>query len=134
MKPSNGRRRPSPFRKSEEERGERSKSGKSPRLENGSPPSSDSVSPPNTRDEGSGWEAAVTVDDVDAGDDKTTSGAVVQVLGCDWSVGCVGGGAKEGSAVGFEGLLPVTGLQTPELSSGQRKTSIGPRVLFSDTW
>ena len=92
------------------------------------------VSPPNTRDEGSCWEAAVTVDDVDAGDDKPTSGAVVEVLACDWSVGCVGGGAREGSAWGFEGLLPITGLQTPELSSGQRKTSMGPRVLFSDTW
>lgn len=43
MKPSNGRERPSPFRKSEEERGERSKSGMSPRLANGSPPRSDSV-------------------------------------------------------------------------------------------
>lgn len=43
MKPSNGRGRPSPFRKSEEERGEKSKSGMSPRPENGSPPRRDSV-------------------------------------------------------------------------------------------
>lgn len=43
MKPSNVRGRPSPFRKSEEERGEKSKLGMSPRLENGSPPRSDSV-------------------------------------------------------------------------------------------
>lgn len=74
------------------------------------------------------------MDDVDAGDDKPTSRAVVDVLACDRSVGCVGGGTGEVSALGLEGLLPVTGLQTPELSSGQRKTSIGPRVLFSDTW
>ena len=77
------------------------------------------------------------MDDVDAGDDKPTSRGAVDVLACDWSAGCVGcagGGAGEGAALGFEGLLPVTGLQTPELSSGQRKTSIGPRVLFSDTW
>lgn len=92
------------------------------------------MSPPNTSDEGSCWEAAVTVDDVDAGDDKPTSTAVVDVLACDWSAGRVGGVTSEGSALGFEGLLPVTGLQTPELSSGHRKTSIGPRVLFSDTW
>lgn len=92
------------------------------------------VSPPNTRDEGSCWEAVVTVDDVDAGDDKPTSRAVADVRVCVWSVGCVGGGTRGASALGFEGLLPVTGLQTPELSSGQRKTSIGPRVLFSDTW
>lgn len=92
------------------------------------------MSPPNVRDEGSCWEAAVTVDDVDTGDDKPTSRAVVDVLACDWSVGCAGGGAWVWSALGFVGLLPVTGLQTPELSSGQRKTSIAPRVLFSDTW
>lgn len=49
------------------------------------------MSPPNTSDEGSCCETAVTVDDVDAGDDKPTSRAVEQVLGCDWSVGCVGG-------------------------------------------
>lgn len=49
------------------------------------------VSPPNTSDEGSCCDTAVTVDDVDAGDDKPTSRAVEQVLGCDWSVGCVGG-------------------------------------------
>lgn len=42
MKPS-GREKPSPFRKSEEESGEKSKSGMSPRLANGSPPRSDSV-------------------------------------------------------------------------------------------
>ena len=92
------------------------------------------MSPPNTSDEGSCCEAAVTVDDVDAGDDKPTSGAVVDILACDWSAVCAGGWTREGSALGFEGLLPVTGLQTPELSSGQRKTSIGPRVLFRDTW
>lgn len=78
------------------------------------------------------------MDDVDAGDDKLTSTAFVDVdvdvLACDWSVGCVVGGTREGSALSFDGLLPVTGLQTPELSSGQRKTSIGPRVLFRDTW
>lgn len=92
------------------------------------------MSPPNTSDEGSCWDAAVTVDDVDAGDDKPTSRAAVDVLACDCSAGCAGGGTMGGSALGFEGLLPVTGLQTLELSSGQRKTSIGPRVLFSDTW
>lgn len=43
MKPSNGRGRPSPFRKSVEERGEKSKSGMSPRPENGSAPRRDSV-------------------------------------------------------------------------------------------
>ena len=43
MKPSNGSARPSPLRKSEDERGERSKSGISPRLEKGSPPRNDSV-------------------------------------------------------------------------------------------
>lgn len=43
MKPSSGRERPSPFRKSEEERGERLKSGMSARLEKGSPPISESV-------------------------------------------------------------------------------------------
>lgn len=74
------------------------------------------------------------MDDVDAGDDNLTSDVAVEVLGCDWSVGCVAGGARVGSALGFAGLLPVTGLHTPELSSGQRKTSMGPRVLFSDTW
>ncbi|TNN52566.1 hypothetical protein EYF80_037210 [Liparis tanakae] len=113
MKPSSWRGRPSAFRKSEEERGDRSKSGMSPRLENGSPPSSDSV--------------AVAVDDVDAGDEGAASSS-------DWSAGGEGGGTREGSASGLEGLAPVTGLQTPELSSGQRKTSIGPCVLFSDTW
>lgn len=39
------------------------------------------MSPPNTRDEGSCWEAAVAVDDVDAGDDKITSTAAVDILG-----------------------------------------------------
>ena len=92
------------------------------------------VSPPNTRAEGSCWDVAVTVDDEDAGDEKPASGASVEVLSCDWSVCCVGGGTREGSAAGLEGLLPVTGLQTPELSSGQRKTSMAPRVLFRDTW
>lgn len=43
MKLSNARGRPSPFRKSEEDSGERSKSAMSPRLENGSPPRRDSV-------------------------------------------------------------------------------------------
>lgn len=92
------------------------------------------MSPPNASDEGSCCETAVAVDDVDAGEDKPTSRAVVLLLCCDWSAGCVGGGTRGGSALGLEGLPPVTGLQTPELSSGQRKTSIGPRVLFSDTW
>ena len=85
-------------------------------------------------EEGSCWEVAVTVDDVDAGDDKPTSRAAADVLACDGSMGCEGGGTREGSESGLEGLLPVTGLQTPELSSGQRKTSICPRVLFRDTW
>lgn len=92
------------------------------------------VSPPNTRGEGSCWEAAVTVEDVDAGDDKPTSEAAVQVLACEWSAGVAEGRTMEESALGLEGLLPVTGLQMPELSSGQRKTSMGPLVLFSDTW
>lgn len=43
MKLSNGRQKPSPFRKSAEERGKRSKSAMSPRLANGSSPRSDSV-------------------------------------------------------------------------------------------
>lgn len=141
MKPSNGRGKPSPFRKSEVERGDRSKSGKSARLEKGSAPSRDSVSPPNPSEGGSCCEAAVTVDDVDAGEDTLGSRAGVDavvaatdVLDCDSPVGCAGGGARDGSEGGFEGLLPVTGLQTPELSSGQRKTSMGPLVLLSDTW
>lgn len=99
------------------------------------------MSPPNASDEGSCWDAAVAVDDVDdvdTGDDTPNSRAeVAEVLACAWSAAdCVvgGGGAREGSALGLEGLLPVTGLHTPELSSGQRKTSMGPRVLFSDTW
>lgn len=72
------------------------------------------------------------VDAGDAGDNKVSSCAAVEFLACDWSVGRAGGGTSNGS--GLEGLPPVTGLQTPELSSGQRKTSMGPRVLFSDTW
>lgn len=80
------------------------------------------------------------MDDVDAGDANLASAA--DVLVCDWSVdwsvdwavSWAVGGVKAGSASGFDGLLPVTGLQTPELSSGQRKTSMGPRVLFRDTW
>lgn len=36
--------------------------------------------------------------------------------------------------VDFAGLQSVTGLQTPELSSGQRKTSIGPLELFREIW
>lgn len=43
MNPSSGRERPSPFRKSEEERGERLKSGMSAKVENGSSPISESV-------------------------------------------------------------------------------------------
>lgn len=74
------------------------------------------------------------MDDVDAGDEEAASSAAAELLPCDWSAGGVGGGTREGSASGLEGLAPVTGLQTPELSSGQRKTSIGPCVLFSDTW
>lgn len=74
------------------------------------------------------------MDDVDAGDDKLTSRGGVDFLACDWSVGCVVGRTRERSPLGFDGLLPVTGLQIPELSSGQRKTSIGPRVLVRDTW
>lgn len=132
MKLSNGR--PSLFRKSKDERGERLKSVMSPRLANGSLPRSDSVSPPNASDEGSCWEAAVTVDDVDAGDDKPTSTVDFGVREGCWSVGRGGDETREGSALGFAGLLPVTGLHTPELSSGNRKTSIGPRVLFRDTW
>lgn len=42
MKPSRGREKPSPFRKSVVERGDRSKSGMSPRVK-GSPPKRDSV-------------------------------------------------------------------------------------------
>lgn len=34
----------------------------------------------------------------------------------------------------FAGLHPVTGLHTPELSSGHRKTSMGPLVLFREIW
>lgn len=72
------------------------------------------------------------MDDVDAGDANLASAA--DILAGDWSVSWAVGGFKAGSASGFDGLLPVTGLQTPELSSGQRKTSMGPRVLFRDTW
>lgn len=74
------------------------------------------------------------MEDVDTGEDNPASGGAGEVLAGDCSVGCVGDGARGGSAVGFEGLPPVMGLQTPELSSGHRKTSIGPRVLLSDTW
>lgn len=84
---------------------------------------------PITGDEGSCWEAAVTVDDVDAEDDELSSNVAVELLAFDWSVGC--SGTREGSA-DLAGLLPVTGLQAPELSSGQRKTSMGPCVLFRD--
>lgn len=122
------------FRKSDDERGERSKSPISPRVEKGSPSRMDSVSPPNTSDDDSCCEAAVTVDDVDVGDDTATSWAEVHVLGCGCSTVCAEGGTWVGSMFAFEGLLPVTGLHTPELSSGQRKTSMGPLVLFSDTW
>lgn len=88
------------------------------------------VSPPNTSDEASCWEAAVTVDDVDAGEDKPTSWVTLHTLGCDCSA--VGGTTEESTLV-FAGLFPVMGLHTSELSSGQRKTSIGPWVLLSDT-
>lgn len=64
---------------------------------------------------------------MDAGDDELASKAAV-----DRSVGCAIGGTKEGSVLVLVGLVPVTGLQAPELSSGQRKTSIGPCVLFKD--
>lgn len=84
---------------------------------------------PITGDEGSCWEAAVTVDDVDAEDDELSSNVAIELLAFDWSVGC--SGTREGSA-DLAGLLPVTGLQAPELSSGQRKTSMGPCVLFRD--
>lgn len=89
-------------------------------------------SPGSTSDAVSCWEAAVTVDDVDAGDASLGSS-----LGSgEGSVGGAGagGGVEAGSASALDGLTPVMGLQTPELSSGQRKTSIAPRVLFRDTW
>lgn len=72
------------------------------------------------------------MDDTDTGDAKFSSKTVADIWDCDWSPGCVGGGTREESELGLDGLLPLTGLQTPELSSGQRKTSIGPRVLFRD--
>lgn len=100
-------------------------------LKNGKP---SPESPPNTSDEASCCDVAVTVDDVDAGDDATSSLAGVHVLDRSCSAVSEGDGTKEGSSLLLEGLLPVTGLHTPELSSGQRKTSIGPCVLFSDTW
>lgn len=79
-------------------------------------------------------DAAVAVEDVDTGDDAAASRVAVEVLVCDCSAGLVGVGTSGGSVVGFEGLPSVMGLQTPELSSGHRKTSTGPRVLLSDTW
>lgn len=91
--------------------------------------------PPNTSDEGSCWEAAVTVDDEDAGDWIFPSVSLFDVRAGGGSAGGVAGGARVGSAFwSLDGLLPVMGLQTLELSSGQRKTSIGPCVLFKETW
>lgn len=69
------------------------------------------------------------MDDVDAGDDELSSKVAVDPLAFDWSAAC--SGTREGS-VALAGLLPVTGLQAPELSSGQRKTSMAPCVLFRD--
>lgn len=74
----------------------------------------------------------MAVDDVDAGEDELASKVAVDPLAFDWSVGCAIGGTREGSVLVLVGLLPLTGLQAPELSSGQRKTSIGPCVLFKD--
>lgn len=82
---------------------------------------------PVTSEEGSCCEAAVTVDDVEAGDDEHSSKAAF-----DWSVCCATGGTREGSVLALAGLLSETGLQAPELSSGQRKTSMGPCELFRD--
>lgn len=67
---------------------------------------------------------------MDAGDDELACKVADDPLAFDWSVGCAIGGTREGSVLVLVGLL--TGLQAPELSSGQRKTSIGPCVLFKD--
>lgn len=68
------------------------------------------------------------MDDVDAGDASLGSGEG-KVAGAG-----ARGGVEGGSTSGLDGLAPMTGLQTPEMSSGQRKTSMAPRVLFRDTW
>lgn len=72
------------------------------------------------------------MDDVDAGDEELACKAAADPPAFDWSAGCATVGTGEGSALVLAGLLPLTGLQAPELSSGQRKTSIGPCVLFKD--
>lgn len=69
---------------------------------------------------------------MDAGDEELARKVAADPLAFDWSVGCAMGGTREGSAPVLAGLLPLTGLQAPELSSGQRKTSIGPCVLLKD--
>lgn len=74
------------------------------------------------------WETAVTVDDVDTGDASLGSGEGVV------AVARARGGVETGWTSTFDGLAPVTGLQTPAMSSGQRKTSMAPRVLFKETW
>lgn len=48
---------------------------------------------------------------------------------------CVDEAGRDGLRVeDFAGLPPVTGLHTPELSSGHRNTSMGPLVLFREIW
>lgn len=69
---------------------------------------------------------------MDAGDDELVCKVAVDPLAFDWSWGCAIGGTMEGSVLVLVGLFPLTGLQEPELSSGQRNTSIGPCVLFKD--
>lgn len=74
------------------------------------------------------------VDDVESGEEDLASCTDAEVVLGDWLTGRMGGGARVGSVSGLVGLLPVTGLQTPELLSGHRKTSMGPRELFRVTW
>ena len=76
------------------------------------------------------WDTAVTVDDVESGEDDLTSWADARLLWGDWTTGR----ARAGSTSALEGLLPATGLQAPELLSGHRNTSMGPRELLRDTW
>ena len=74
------------------------------------------------------------MDDIESGDDDLTSWADARLLWGDWTTGSMGGGPRAGSASALTGLLPPTGLQGPELLSGHRNTSMGPRELFRDTW
>lgn len=69
---------------------------------------------------------------MDDGDDELASKVAVDPLAFDLSVACPTGGTRDGLVLALAGLFPVTGLQAPELSSGQRKTSMGPCVLFKD--